>query len=94
MFDLYIVAYNDLKTFFRPVEVYSCHATILQRQWYILPDGLAQLGSYLDKLGLPCGRLLIFDRRLKRKWENKIFRREDIALPEPYEHLRAIVWGF
>jgi hypothetical protein len=57
------------------------------------PDGLAQLGSYPDKLGLPSGHLLIFDRRPKRKWEDKIFRRDDVALPAPYEHLRASVWG-
>ncbi|MFQ5627127.1 MAG: ATP-binding protein [bacterium] len=58
------------------------------------PDGLKQLGSYLDKLGLPAGHLLIFDRRLKRKWDDKIFCRDDVTLPAPYEHLCATVWGF
>jgi hypothetical protein len=37
---------------------------------------------------------VIFDRRPKRSWEKKIFRRDNVALPAPYEHLRATAWGF
>ena len=57
-------------------------------------EGLKQLGVYLQKLGLPAGHLLIFDRRPGRSWEEKIFRRDEVILPPPYEHLRATVWGF
>jgi len=57
-------------------------------------EGLKQLGTYLQKLNLPAGHLLIFDRRPERSWEEKIFRREAVILPAPYGHLRATVWGF
>ena len=57
-------------------------------------EGLKQLGGYLQKLGLPAGHLLIFDRRSEIGWDQKIFRRDAIALPPPYEHSRATVWGF
>lgn len=57
-------------------------------------DGLKQLGEYLDKLGVSQGHLMIFDRRSGKSWEEKIYRRDGIALPSPYEKLRATVWGF
>jgi hypothetical protein len=56
-------------------------------------EGLEQLGRYLTKLGEQAGHLLIFDRRPERSWNEKIFRRDDVALPKPYEHFRATVWG-
>jgi len=55
--------------------------------------GLAQLGNYLTKLGEKSGHLLVFDRRPERSWDEKIFRRDDVALPKPFEPLHAIVWG-
>jgi len=57
-------------------------------------EGLQQLGNYLSRLGEAKGHLLIFDRRPKRRWEKKIFRRDHVALPAPHEKLRATVWGF
>ncbi len=57
-------------------------------------DGLKQLGEYLDKLSVPQGHLMIFDRRSGKSWDEKIYRRNDVALPSPYENLRATVWGF
>jgi hypothetical protein len=57
-------------------------------------EGLQQLGAYLSRLGEAKGHLLIFDRRPKRSWEKKIFRRDNVALPAPHENLRATVWGF
>jgi hypothetical protein len=57
-------------------------------------EGLKQLGNYLSRVGEPSGHLLIFDRRPGRSWEEKIFRRDDVPLPAPDEHLRATVWGF
>jgi hypothetical protein len=56
-------------------------------------DGLEQLGNYLTALGEPAGHLLIFDRRPKRSWDKKIFRRDHVALPAPHKHLRATIWG-
>jgi hypothetical protein len=57
-------------------------------------EGLKQLGNYLSRVGEPSGHLLIFDRRPGRSWEEKIFRRDEVPLPAPYEHWRATVWGF
>jgi len=56
-------------------------------------EGLEQLGRYLSRAGESSGHLLIFDRRPERRWEEKIFRRDNVALPAPYESLRATVWG-
>lgn len=56
-------------------------------------EGLQQLGGYLSRLGLPAGHLLIFDRRPEKTWEEKIYRRDDVALPAPHEALRATIWG-
>jgi hypothetical protein len=57
-------------------------------------EGLKQLGDYLSRVGESSGHLLIFDRRPGRSWDEKIFRRDQVSLPAPYEHLRATVWGF
>jgi hypothetical protein len=56
-------------------------------------EGLEQLGRYLTRLGEKTGHLLIFDRRPERSWDEKIFRRDNVVLPPPFEHLQATVWG-
>jgi len=56
-------------------------------------EGLEQLGRYLSRAGESSGHLLIFDRRPERRWDEKIFRHDNVALPAPYENLRATVWG-
>jgi hypothetical protein len=56
-------------------------------------EGLEQLGRYLTRLGEKAGHLLIFDRRPERSWDEKIFRRDNVILPKPYNHFRATVWG-
>ncbi len=56
-------------------------------------EGLQQLGGYLSRLGLPSGHLLIFDRRVEKSWEEKIYRRDEVVLPAPYQNLRATIWG-
>ncbi len=56
-------------------------------------QGLEQLGRYLTQLGEKHGALLIFDRRAKRSWLKKIFRRKNVPLPSPYKKLRATIWG-
>ncbi|MBI4603666.1 MAG: AAA family ATPase [Planctomycetes bacterium] len=55
--------------------------------------GLEELGQYLSRLGLEAGHLVIFDRRPGRSWEEKVFRREGVALPGPFRDMRAVVWG-
>lgn len=56
-------------------------------------EGLRQLGQYLARYGLSHGYLILFDRRPGRSWDEKIFRRDDVPLPAPFEDLRASVWG-
>jgi hypothetical protein len=56
-------------------------------------EGLRQLGDYLSRVGESTGYLVIFDPRSDRSWDDKIFRRDAVVLPAPYEHLRATVWG-
>ncbi|HRI63561.1 MAG TPA: AAA-like domain-containing protein [Polyangium sp.] len=55
-----------------------CYAieVILRRDAESEADGIAQLSGYLDKLGLAEGWLVIFDRRKKLDWKDKIFQRE------------------
>jgi hypothetical protein len=55
--------------------------------------GLEQLGKYLSRLGLAAGHLVIFDRRPGLPEEERVFRRDDVALSPPFEKLRATVWG-
>lgn len=38
-----------------------------------LPEGLAQLGEYMDKLGEKTGWLVVFDRDKTKAWDEKIF---------------------
>jgi hypothetical protein len=40
-------------------------------------EGLEQLAEYMDKLGCTEGWLLIFDRRVRRKWDDKIYIRKE-----------------
>jgi hypothetical protein len=44
-----------------------------------VPDGLRQLGRYLDTLGEPGGWLIVFDQRPDVPWDNKIFWRSETA---------------
>lgn len=57
------------------------------------PEGLQQLGGYLSRLGLHSGHLLIFDRRPEKSWDEKIYRRDEVILPAPYQNLSATIWG-
>ncbi|HRI64277.1 MAG TPA: ATP-binding protein [Polyangium sp.] len=40
------------------------------------PDALAQLGQYLEHLGLSEGWLILFDRRKGLKWDKKLYQRD------------------
>ena len=53
-----------------------------------IADGLKQTAVYMDRCGSPEGHLIIFDRRPDKIWDEKIFRREELA-----EGKKVIVWG-
>ena len=42
-------------------------------------DGLEQTLGYMDRSAAEAGHLVVFDRREGRRWEDKIFRREEAA---------------
>ncbi len=42
-----------------------------------IEEGLEQTADYMDKSGADEGHLVIFDRREGRKWEDKIFQRDE-----------------
>ncbi len=51
-------------------------------------EGLTQTADYLDRCGADEGHLVIFDRRPKRKWAEKIFKEE-----KEYMGKAIVVWG-
>jgi len=53
-----------------------------------IAKGLEQTADYMDKSGADEGHLVIFDRREGRKWEDKIFRKE-----EKHNGTIIVVWG-
>ena len=52
-------------------------------------EGLAQTTSYMDRGAAESGHLVIFDRTEGKRWEDKIFRREERA----GERFAITVWG-
>ncbi len=42
-----------------------------------IAEGLRQIRKYMDKCGTDEGHLVIFDRRKKTEWDEKIFRRDE-----------------
>ena len=51
-------------------------------------EGLEQTAGYMDRCGTPAGHLVIFDRSEGKRWEDKLFRRE-----ERLENRTITVWG-
>ena len=51
-------------------------------------EGLRQTRGYMDRCAGESGHLVIFDRREGRRWEDKIFRRE-----ESVDGGAITVWG-
>ena len=51
-------------------------------------EGLEQTAGYMDRCGSPAGHLVIFDRSEGKRWEDKIFRRE-----ERIDDRTITVWG-
>jgi AAA+ ATPase superfamily predicted ATPase len=54
----------------------------------LIAEGLAQTSRYMDQSGAEEGHLVIFDRRARRKWSDKIFRRT-----RKFEGRTIAVWG-
>ncbi len=55
---------------------------------HTIKEGLAQLAAYMDICGSDNGHLVVFDRDPDRKWEEKIFRRNEV-----FEGRKIEVWG-
>ena len=51
-------------------------------------EGLEQTSGYMDRCGSQAGHLVIFDRSEEKRWEDKIFRRE-----ERVDDHTITVWG-
>ena len=54
----------------------------------LITEGLAQTADYMDRCGAEEGHLVIFDRRPRRKWSDKIFRRA-----RKFKGRTITVWG-
>ena len=54
----------------------------------VIADGLEQIRGYMDRCATDEGHLLIFDRSENRSWEEKVFRRSEIA-----GDISVTVWG-
>lgn len=51
-------------------------------------EGKRQTVEYMDKCGADDGHLVIFDRRPKRKWDDKIFKKSEI-----FSGKTILIWG-
>lgn len=51
-------------------------------------EGIEQTSQYMDTCGTEEGHLIVFDRRPKRKWADKIFRKS-----EKCQGKSVTVWG-
>ena len=51
-------------------------------------EGLGQTVAYMDRCGAEAGHLVIFDRSEGKRWEEKVFRRD-----EAVEGRTINVWG-
>lgn len=54
----------------------------------VIPKGLNQTWTYMDRCGTEEGHLVIFDRSKKRTWSEKIFR-----MVRNHNETQIIVWG-
>ena len=54
----------------------------------VIAEGLEQIGGYMDRCATDEGHLLIFDRSENRSWEEKVFRRSEMA-----GDISVTVWG-
>ena len=52
-------------------------------------EGLLQTAEYMDRCAAQAGHLVIFDRGAGKRWEDKIFRRDE----RTDDRHRITVWG-
>ena len=52
-------------------------------------EGLLQTAEYMDRCTAQAGHLVIFDRGAGKRWEDKIFRRDE----RTEDGHRITVWG-
>ena len=52
-------------------------------------DGVEQTAAYMDRCGTDEGHLVVFDRREKRRWDEKLFRLDK----EAQDGTKITVWG-
>jgi len=82
--DLLIIWKHDRGTQKVVIELKILYKSLKQT----ISEGLKQTAEYMDRCGSEDAHLIIFDRRPKKKWKEKIFRKT-----ETYEGKRIEVWG-
>jgi len=82
--DLLIIWKHDRGTQKVVIELKILYKSLKQA----ISEGLKQTAEYMDRCGSDDAHLIIFDRRPKKKWKEKIFRRT-----ETYEGKKIDVWG-
>jgi len=82
--DLLIIWKHDRGTQKVVIELKILYKSLKQT----ISEGLKQTAEYMDRCGSEDAHLIIFDRRPKKKWKEKIFRKT-----ETYEGKKIDVWG-
>ena len=54
----------------------------------VIEKGLEQTAWYMDRSGADSGHLLIFDLRRGKSWDDRLFRKEEVASGKS-----VTVWG-
>ena len=53
-----------------------------------IAQGLEQTAAYMDRCDAQAGHLVVFDRSEGKRWEEKIFRRDEVV-----DGRTVTVWG-
>ena len=73
----------------RPADRFVIECKVLRKSLErTMREGLEQTAQYMDRCGSDAGHLVIFDRSEGKRWEEKIFRRE-----ESFRGRVMTVWG-
>ena len=70
------------------IECKLLHKLLPRGLEHTVREGLRQTLGYMDRCAAQAGHLVVFDRTDGRRWEDKIFRRE-----ESLEGRAITVWG-
>ena len=72
-----------------PVDRFVIECKVLHKSLdRTVREGLEQTAHYMERCGSPAGHLVIFDRSEGKRWEDRIFRRE-----ERIDDRAITVWG-